>query len=96
MDKTIIFHVPHDGNTFLPELMSSVVIDAQAFAFHHSQMRDVDATLFAPDIPGAQMIKFEVSRLLCDVERFIGDGEIMEKYGMGFCYLSCCASQHCR
>ena len=29
---------------------------------------------------------FEVSRLLCDVERFIGPDEIMEQYGMGFCY----------
>ncbi len=86
MDKTIIFHVPHDGNIFLPELMSSVVIDADTFAFYHNQMRDIDATLFAPDIPGSQIIKFEISRLLCDVERFIGGDEIMEKYGMGFCY----------
>lgn len=86
MDKTIIFHIPHDGNTFLTELMSSVTIDENAFVFYHNQMRDIDATLFAPDIPGAQIIKFEISRLLCDVERFIGDDEIMEKYGMGFCY----------
>ena len=86
MNKTIIFHVPHDGNLFLNELMSSVIVDAETFAFYHDQMRDMDATLFAPEIPGAQIIKFDTSRLLCDVERFIGDDEIMEKYGMGFCY----------
>ena len=86
MNKTTIFHVPHDGNLFLNELMSSVIVDAETFAFYHDQMRDMDATLFAPEIPDAQIIKFDTSRLLCDVERFIGDDEIMEKYGMGFCY----------
>lgn len=86
MNKTIIFHIPHDGTLFLNELMSSVIVDAETFAFYHNQMRDMDATLFAPDIPGSRIIKFDISRLLCDVERFIGDDEIMEKYGMGFCY----------
>ena len=30
--------------------------------------------------------RFPVSRLLCDVERFVGPEEVMEQYGMGFCY----------
>lgn len=33
-----------------------------------------------------QGVRFPISRLLCDVERLIGPEEIMEKYGMGFCY----------
>ena len=86
MNRTIIFHVPHDGNQLKEELMSSVVIDRDLFLWYHNKMRDMDATLFAPEIDGAKIIKFDVSRLLCDVERFIGDAEIMEKYGMGFCY----------
>lgn len=86
MYKTVIFHVPHDGNDFEEELMSSVVIDREKFLYYHNQMRDTDATLFAPAISGAKILKFNISRLLCDVERFIGEDEIMEKYGMGFCY----------
>lgn len=86
MDKTVIFHIPHDGNQLEESLMSSVIVDREKFLHYHDKMRDTDATLFVPESVDAKILKFEVSRLLCDVERFIGDNEIMEKYGMGFCY----------
>lgn len=86
MKKTVIFHIPHDGNEFDEDLMTSVIIDHDRFRWYHNQMRDTDATLFVPENIDAQIVKFHVSRLLCDVERFIGEAEIMEKYGMGFCY----------
>lgn len=86
MDRTFIFHIPHDGDEFNEDLMSSLVIDRELFLWYHNKMRDVGAALFVPSVPEAKILKFEVSRLLCDVERFVGEAEIMEKHGMGFCY----------
>ena len=86
MNRTIIFHIPHDGNQLEESLMPSVIVDREQFLWYHDKMRDKDATFFIPENIDAEILKFEFSRLLCDVERFIGDNEIMEKYGMGFCY----------
>ena len=84
--KNIIFHVPHDGNELVDELMEAILVSKDTFLFHHNKMRDTGASLFAPFYPNSQVLKFNISRLLCDVERFIGENEIMEQYGMGFCY----------
>jgi N-formylglutamate amidohydrolase len=84
--KKIIFHIPHDGDELVDELMEAIVISKEDFLFYHNKMRDTCASLFAPVYPNSQILKFNVSRLLCDVERFIGSDEIMEQYGMGFCY----------
>ena len=84
--RYVFFHVPHDGNAFPDELMTSVCISRDEFMYYHNQMRDIDARYMIPDEYAAQSECFEVSRLLCDVERFIGSQEIMERYGMGFCY----------
>jgi N-formylglutamate amidohydrolase len=86
MDKTVIFHVPHDGNTFPRELLGSVCIPFDAFMDHHRVMRDTAARAFIPpDVPHKAVV-FEVSRLLCDVERFTDGTEPMDAYGMGYCY----------
>lgn len=83
-----VFHVPHDGNRFPPELMASVCILEEEFRNYHEAMRDKHVVQLIPRVyRGGQMLQtFAVSRLLCDVERFIGPGEVMEQYGMGFCY----------
>ena len=83
-----VFHVPHDGAEFPAELMSSVCVPKELFLFYHERMRDIDVRKMVPvrwRNPAHSLI-FLVSRLLCDVERFLGDGEPMERYGMGFCY----------
>ena len=82
------FHVPHDGRVFPPELMESVCIPEQKFMEFHEKMRDKEIYKIIPDVQRTRshIERFEVSRLLCDVERFIGPEEPMEKYGMGFCY----------
>ncbi len=84
----ILFHIPHDGHEFPKELMKGICIPEERFRFYHETMRDTHVFQM---VPGAYrhepfVIKFPVSRLLCDVERFIGSEEVMEKYGMGFCY----------
>ena len=83
-----VFHVPHDGWRFPADLMDSVCVPENVFARYHAEMRDRDVRQLIPRVyyGGHMTCSFEVSRLLCDVERFIGPEEIMEKYGMGFCY----------
>ena len=83
-----VFHVPHDGTQFPDELMRSVCIPEDQFFRYHEIMRDTGVWELVPReyrIP-FQGVRFPISRLLCDVERLIGPEEIMEKYGMGFCY----------
>lgn len=83
-----LFHVPHDGTQFPKELMASVCIRQGAFLAYHEKMRDKYAAQLIPEeyCQGDKVCSFGVSRLLCDVERFIGPEEVMEQYGMGFCY----------
>ena len=83
-----VFHVPHDGREFPEELMDSVCVPEDLFLRYHEKMRDTDITRAIPEAyrGGHMCCSFPVSRLLCDPERFIGPEEVMEKYGMGFCY----------
>ena len=60
-------------------------------------MRDTDISLAVPEEyrSGALCCRFGISRLLCDVERFAGPEEIMERYGMGYCYEKVCFDNNC-
>ena len=83
-----IFHVPHDGWRFPEEMMASVCVPKEVFMDYHERMRDKDICKMLPRPFCSQFMcqRFEVSRLLCDVERFIGPNEMMGRYGMGFYY----------
>ena len=83
-----VFHVPHNGWEFPEELMESVCVPQDLFMKYHEELRDTDITQVVPSAyrGGDMCHTFRISRLLCDVERFIGPEEIMEQYGMGFCY----------
>ena len=83
-----VFHVPHDGREFPRELLASVRVPEEVFLRYHEKMRDTDMNRAVPEVyRGGHMCRsFPVSRLLCDVERFPGPEEVMERYGMGFCY----------
>ena len=83
-----VFHVPHDGWKFPAELMKSVCVSQEEFVAYHEKMRDSYVALMVPPCyrTRAQTVEFEVSRLLCDVERLDGSKEVMERYGMGICY----------
>ena len=86
--RHIIIHIPHDGNDFPEELMRSVCVPREEFLKYHREMRDSGCSSFVPEGLGRNLslINFDISRLLCDVERFLGPEEIMEQYGMGYCY----------
>ena len=83
-----LFHVPHDGTTFPEELMESVCIPKEQFLSYHERMRDTGVLEMVPTAwrNSGNTLYFPVSRLLCDVERFPGPEEPMERLGMGFCY----------
>ena len=83
-----VFHVPHDGGVFPPELLRSVCVPEAQFLRCHDEMRDLGAREMVPRPyrNEAHALIFPISRLLCDVERFLGPEEPMERYGMGFCY----------
>ena len=83
-----VFHIPHDGWKFPEELMASVCVPRDTFQFYHEKMRDRYAALLIPPCyrTRVQSVEFEISRLLCDVERLEDPREPMKKYGMGICY----------
>lgn len=83
-----VFHVPHDVSSFPEELMDTVCVPLSEFFRYHEKMRDAKVQEMVPEEyrKSGQSVIFLVSRLLCDVERFIGPEEVMERYGMGFCY----------
>ena len=83
-----VFHIPHTGERFPFGMLPSVCVSEEAFRRYHAQMSDTEVWRFVPrDYYGGDMTeRFRISRLMCDVERFIGPEEEMERYGMGFCY----------
>lgn len=83
-----VFHVPHDGRCFPAELTESVYVPEEVFLRYHEEMRDAEISRAVPDVyrGGHMCAAFPVSRLLCDVERLTGPEEVIERYGMGFCY----------
>ena len=83
-----VFHVPHAGWKFPFDLLPSVCVPEETFRRYHDLMSDTDAGMLVPEAyrGGDMYERFPVSRLMCDVERFIGPEEEMELYGMGFCY----------
>ena len=86
--RTPIFHIPHCGSELPEELMKDICIEEEKFKDYHEMMADTGVTEFVPHqfFYKPFTVIFPVSRLLCDVERFTGTDEPMEKYGMGYCY----------
>ena len=83
-----VFHIPHTGDRFPFEMLPSVCVPEEEFRRYHALMSDTDVWRFVPRAyyGGDMTERFEISRLMCDVERFTGPEEKMEQYGMGFCY----------
>lgn len=81
----IIIHIPHDGNIFPEDLKKDILIPNEKLKYYHNAMSDLHLNHIAENWLDYPTISFPISRLFCDVERFI-DNEPMEKYGMGFCY----------
>lgn len=82
--KEIIFHIPHDGHKIPKSLRDSLLIPNIELKEYDRNMSDRLVSELVNDLP-YPVYKFNISRLMCDVERFLTD-EVMEQYGMGYCY----------
>ena len=82
-----VFHVPHDGR--LKDIAwSSFCLPEERIQYYHWQMSDMWVSELVPFQyrSGDMLVRFPLSRLQCDVERFPGPEEVMLQYGMGVCY----------
>lgn len=82
----IIINVPH-SSTFIPEEDRKFFVTEK---LDHELLVMTDH--YCDDLfdAGYEMIRFPVSRLVCDFERFRNDeDEVMSTKGMGACYTSC-------
>ena len=82
----ILINVPH-ASTFIPEEERCFFDEGK---LTHELLAMTDH--FCDDLfgHGYEMIRFPVSRLVCDFERFrVDEKEIMAQKGMGACYVAC-------
>ncbi len=80
--RQFIVHIPHAGDRFPENIKLNV--DEEEKIRQHRAMKDDYIKDIVPKYYD-HLIKFDISRIVCDVERFL-ENEPMEKYGMGFCY----------
>lgn len=82
----VILHIPHASRTIPEHLRDQIVLSDADLAAELTLMTDAftDELFF---LPQATTVRFPVSRLLVDVERFPDDAEEpMSKVGMGMLY----------
>jgi N-formylglutamate amidohydrolase len=82
----MILHVPHSSSTIPEELRDQIVLSDEELRMEQCLMTDAFTDeLFA--LPETTMVRFPISRLLVDVERFPDNAtEPMSKVGMGMMY----------
>lgn len=81
-----IIHIPHASLEVLPEFKKSLTISYDRFKRENKFMSDYLVDKFIPKNFN-NIVKFEYSRMFCDVERYLDDEqEEMSKYGMGVLY----------
>ena len=84
----VIFHVPHDSTVIPAEIRHQFVLDDASLMQEILKMTDHHTLdLFTRDVPDQQIVRFPISRLVVDVERFEDDAiEPMSTRGMGAIY----------
>lgn len=84
--SNIIIHVPHSSNYIPNEYLSDYIITKDEIAKESDIMRDHYTDNLVENLLDVTIIKFEYSRIFCDVERFNNSSEIMNSIGMGVLY----------
>lgn len=87
MDKNnLIIHIPHSSLEYPSFFEERLTIDRKKFNYENIFTSDYLVDRFIPNNFG-NIVKFEYSRLFCDVEKFKDDKlEEMSKVGMGVIY----------
>jgi len=78
----MILHIPHSSTFIPPKYEIEFIIDIQ-------DTLDILTDHFTDELfyyPNAKTIKFLLSRVICDVERFENNEKMEELYGMGVVY----------
>lgn len=85
MLKNVIVHIPHPSLKCPSIFYKNLICSKKEFQNNNIFISDYLIDRFAPKL--WNIIKFDYSRLFCDVERFKDDSkEPMSKYGMGVIY----------
>jgi N-formylglutamate amidohydrolase len=90
MPPWVVFHVPHDSTVIPSEVKDQFVLNEKELSRELIKMTDHHTyDLINRNFPKSQMVRFPVSRLVVDVERFESDSdEYMAARGMGVIYKS--------
>jgi N-formylglutamate deformylase len=82
----MILHIPHSSKVIPEDLRDQIVLSDDDLTVELLRVTDTFTDEFFA-LPGATMLRFPISRLLVDVERFRDDAEEpMSKKGMGMIY----------
>lgn len=85
MKSNILIHVPHSSIYLPDEFYKRSLLSKEKIEKENIFISDYLIDTFIPE--NVNIIKFEYSRMFCDVERFNDNGkETMSKYGMGVIY----------
>ena len=84
----IVLHIPHASTTVPDHVRDQFVIGAEELDEEIARLTDHETDrIFASAFPDAPAVRFEISRLVVDPERFADDSEEpMAKSGMGVLY----------
>jgi N-formylglutamate deformylase len=90
MPPWVVFHIPHDSTVIPSEVKDQFVLNEKELSRELIKMTDHHTyDLINGNFPKSQMVRFPVSRLVVDVERFESDSdEYMAARGMGVIYKS--------
>ncbi len=87
MKNKFIIHIPHSSIKLTDEFWKQTILDKDYINKENIFMSDYLIDKFLPNKKEFNIMKFDCSRLLCDVERFKDDNiEEMSKLGMGVIY----------
>jgi len=87
-NSALVYHVPHSSTTIPPKLRSRLVLTDEELSRELTAMTDLYTDeLFALPTLNGRMVRFPISRLIVDPERFVDDNiETMARRGMGVIY----------
>lgn len=90
MPPWVVFHIPHDSTVIPSEAKDQFILSEKELSRELIKMTDHHTyDLISRIFPKSQMVRFPISRLVVDVERFETDSdEYMAARGMGVIYKS--------